>query len=170
MEVANKADQEGFRCFDMYKKILVALDTSPMGEKVFQTAVNLAQLSQAELLFLHAFSQDSEEMPLNAALVTRQYSMQLVQQYQQQLQEYETKFLNFLESHSKKAEELGLKATYQQINGYPGKVICRVAKESQADLIVIGRRGHSLLDEWILGSVSNYVMHHAKCSVLTVPA
>ncbi len=37
-----------------------------------------------------------------------------------------------------------------------------------ADLIVVGRRGRSGLSELILGSASNYVLHHAPCSVLTL--
>ncbi len=39
-----------------------------------------------------------------------------------------------------------------------------------ADLIVLGRRGRTGLAEALLGSVSNYVLHHAPCSVLVVQA
>jgi len=35
-------------------------------------------------------------------------------------------------------------------------------------LVVVGRRGHSGLSELFLGSVSNYVLHRAPCSVLTI--
>ncbi|NEO65320.1 MAG: universal stress protein, partial [Moorea sp. SIO4G2] len=35
-------------------------------------------------------------------------------------------------------------------------------------LIVLGRRGLGGLKEMVLGSVSNYVVHHAPCSVLVV--
>ncbi|NEP40617.1 MAG: universal stress protein, partial [Okeania sp. SIO2H7] len=31
--------------------------------------------------------------------------------------------------------------------------------------IVMGRRGHSVFSELLLGSVSNYVIHRAHCSV-----
>ncbi len=43
-----------------------------------------------------------------------------------------------------------------------------MARNCGADVIVMGRRGHSGLSELILGSVSNYVLHHAPCSVLIV--
>jgi nucleotide-binding universal stress UspA family protein len=47
-------------------------------------------------------------------------------------------------------------------------MICQVAKDWGAELIMVGRRGNSGLSELILGSVSNYVVHHAHCSVLIV--
>ena len=43
--------------------------------------------------------------------------------------------------------------------------ICKLAQEWNADLIVMGRRGHSILSELVLGSVSSYVIHRAHCSV-----
>jgi phage terminase large subunit GpA-like protein len=33
---------------------------------------------------------------------------------------------------------------------------------------MVGHRGRTGLSEFLLGSVSNYVMHHAPCSVLVV--
>lgn len=52
--------------------------------------------------------------------------------------------------------------------GAPGYQICTLANEWQIDLIVMGRKGHSGLAELFIGSVSNYVLHHAHCSVLVV--
>ena len=49
--------------------------------------------------------------------------------------------------------------------GDPKDVVCQVADEIDADLIIMGRRGRSGLAELFLGSVSNYVLHHAPCSV-----
>ncbi|MFM7578374.1 MAG: universal stress protein, partial [Microcystaceae cyanobacterium] len=37
------------------------------------------------------------------------------------------------------------------------------------DVIVVGHRGRWGLSEILLGSVSNYVFHHAHCPVLVVP-
>lgn len=53
-------------------------------------------------------------------------------------------------------------------HGDPGKLICKVAAERQADLIVMGTRGLGLVKELLIGSVSHYVIQHAGCPVLTV--
>jgi nucleotide-binding universal stress UspA family protein len=42
------------------------------------------------------------------------------------------------------------------------------AKQIQADLVVIGAKGHSKIDRILLGSTSDYVATHAHCSVLVV--
>lgn len=41
-------------------------------------------------------------------------------------------------------------------------------KAWNADLIIMGSRGHSGLKELVLGSISKYVVHHALCSVMVV--
>ena len=45
-----------------------------------------------------------------------------------------------------------------------GNVICSEAKNENVDLIVTGARGRT-----ILGSVSDYVVHHTHCPVCVVP-
>jgi nucleotide-binding universal stress UspA family protein len=48
--------------------------------------------------------------------------------------------------------------------GPAGQVLVAVAKG--ADLLVVGCRGHSGLTEAVLGSVSQYCVHHASCPVV----
>lgn len=52
--------------------------------------------------------------------------------------------------------------------GLVGQEIVAEAKESNADLVVIGAKGHSAIDRVLLGSVSDYVATHARCSALVV--
>lgn len=52
--------------------------------------------------------------------------------------------------------------------GHPSRVILDAAKERNADLIVVGAHGHSLISRVLLGSTSNYVANHARCPVLVV--
>jgi nucleotide-binding universal stress UspA family protein len=52
--------------------------------------------------------------------------------------------------------------------GDPEVAINDFASVWKADLIVLGRRGRSGMAEFFLGSVSNYILHHAPCSVYVV--
>jgi nucleotide-binding universal stress UspA family protein len=45
-----------------------------------------------------------------------------------------------------------------------------VANAHDAELIVVGRRGLGPVRSLVLGSVSSYVVQHATCPVLVVPA
>lgn len=48
----------------------------------------------------------------------------------------------------------------------PGEAIVDVAKEEHAMLVVMGTRGQGTVRRTFLGSVSDYVLHHAHCPVL----
>ncbi|TWT72204.1 universal stress protein [Crateriforma conspicua] len=52
--------------------------------------------------------------------------------------------------------------------GSAGPEIVRIAEQTNADLVVIGARGHSTVSRIMLGSTSDYVATHAPCSVLVV--
>jgi nucleotide-binding universal stress UspA family protein len=54
------------------------------------------------------------------------------------------------------------------IQGSPAQVIVDEAESWGADLIVMGSRGLGIWNRLLLGSVSNAVVHHAKCSVEVV--
>lgn len=54
-------------------------------------------------------------------------------------------------------------------SGSPGERICKAADDHKADLIVMGTRGLGVLRRTILGSVSDYVVHHAEVPVTIVP-
>ena len=48
--------------------------------------------------------------------------------------------------------------------------IVRLAKDLEADLIVMGSRGHSRIRRAIEGSISDFVVRHAHCPVMVVRA
>jgi nucleotide-binding universal stress UspA family protein len=51
-------------------------------------------------------------------------------------------------------------------SGDPATAILEVAAEEGSDLIVLGTRGLSKAERWLVGSVSTKVLHHARCGVL----
>ncbi len=54
--------------------------------------------------------------------------------------------------------------------GDPGSLICEVAREVDAEAIILGRKGHTTVGEVLLGSVSHYVVHHSDRPVILVPS
>lgn len=62
--------------------------------------------------------------------------------------------------------EHGLQSALVKRTGDPATAILDVAREEDVDLIVMGTRGVSAVERWLIGSVSSKVLHHAHCSVL----
>ncbi len=149
----------------MYNKILVAVDNSAIAEQVIEVAFTIAEAVNGQLMLLHVLSQNAEDSPITFAPYASSYSIELIEKFKEDWQQYQQENLQKLEAWKKEANEKNIKAELRQENGNPGPIICRVAKEWQAELIIIGRRGHSLASEVILGSVSNYVIHRCHCSV-----
>ena len=72
---------------------------------------------------------------------------------------------------TKTSSALGITgAQHALLPGDPGPAICKLAEDIDAHVIVIGSHGWGPLKRALLGSVSEYVMHHAPCPVLIVRA
>ncbi|WP_413164375.1 universal stress protein [Capilliphycus salinus ALCB114379] len=156
----------------MFTKILVAIDLSTVSESLFEKALSLAKFYQAELMLLHVLSHDEQGSPIVEGITGLNYyemvELETIKSYKKRWQEYIETGLERLTTYATQATEAGVASEYSQPMGKPGHQICEAAKEWNADLIIIGRRGYSGLSELILGSVSNYTLHHAHCSVLIV--
>ena len=60
---------------------------------------------------------------------------------------------------------LQIKAQLQLLSGSPGEAIVKAAEDDKADMIIMGSRGLNRYRRTLLGSVSDYVLHHAHCPV-----
>jgi nucleotide-binding universal stress UspA family protein len=164
----------------MFTKILVAIDLSAANQQIFQQALSLAKANQAKLILLHVLSSEEAGCPIMSPYFAKpidhcihldpQIIAQANQIYQQEWELFRQKGLELLRDFAKVAIASGVKVESSQITGHPSLTICDFAQACQADIIVIGKRGYSGLQEMFLGSTSNYVVHHAPCSVLLVPA
>lgn len=154
----------------MFHKILVAIDGSDASHDVFKTALDLAKADKANLVLLHVLSFEEQNnltlpMPIGtdympvAGSGTLQIDLERWRTYEQQN-------LDLLKSLADRATAAGVTTEYHQVAGGPGRKICEFAQSADVDLIVMGHRGISGLNELLVGSVSNYVLHRAPCSVL----
>ncbi|MGI0494257.1 universal stress protein [Alkalinema pantanalense CENA528] len=168
----------------MFQKILVAMDSTPTAQAVFTKAVALAQAMNASLMVLHVLSAEDEGSPgwplgmvegsdqsgtsQETPMFFSVYDEINWEAHRRQWQQYEKESREKFQPYSEQAIAMGIKTEFTQLPGKPGQVIKKIAQTWKADLIVMGSRGRTGLSELILGSVSNYVMHHAPCSVLIV--
>jgi nucleotide-binding universal stress UspA family protein len=149
----------------MFHKILVAIDNSESSRKIFERALILAKTGRSELMLMHVLAPIDDLYPGAAFIGLPESALKVYANRWQEREQAGIKHLQLLEEEATAAR---IPTEFTQNVGDPGKLICEVAKAWDADLIAIGRRGLSGLSELFLGSVSNYVLHHASCDVLTV--
>jgi nucleotide-binding universal stress UspA family protein len=142
----------------MFTKILVAIDNSALGEQVFREALLMTKATNGRLLLLHVLSDEEIGYP----------DIHNLSDHLSQWQEYKKLGIDLLQSRQQSAIETGVSAEIAQTTGVSGKTICEIATAWSADVIIVGHRGLSGIREWVQGSVSNYLVHHAPCSVLTI--
>jgi nucleotide-binding universal stress UspA family protein len=137
------------------KRILVALDSSSRAPKVLEAATRLAELTGAKLVLYRAIT-ISPDLPREALVETdTRLEDLLVANARTDLQQI--------------AEHVRPELLEQIVTAFatPWDGICRVARERDADLIVIGSHGYGGLDR-LLGTVAAKVVNHADRNVLVV--
>lgn len=133
-----------------FKRILVAVDQSPQASAVFEQALSLAKKDAATLMIFNGIELAAK----------RSYVIEI--------EEKTAEAKKIVESYQQKANDQGILAEVNYQSGEAGKSICNLAASWDADLIIVGRRGYKGLAAVLLGSVSNYVVYHAPCSVLVI--
>lgn len=159
----------------MFHRILVALDQSEHRQQVFESAATLAQAMNAKLKLLQVLTSTEADFPIYPLtqmdvgfMLDDAMYKELLQQYARERQEFEVRHRDRLQRLADAAIAQGIPTEYLLGVGSPGQQICQIARDWGADAIVLGRRGNSGIKELLMGSVSNYVVHHAPCSVLVM--
>ncbi|ELS03014.1 universal stress protein UspA-like protein [Xenococcus sp. PCC 7305] len=154
----------------MYQRILVAVDDSSISRQAFNQAVSLAKAFSAQLHLIHVILPVAQEYQ-DASLIAFSggfYPGGMDKVIKETWSTIEKAGLSLLQDLGEKSKASGVIAEFTQKIGQPEREITEFAKTWDADLIVIGSHGRKGLNELVLGSVSNYVLHHVSCSVLLI--
>lgn len=156
----------------MFSKVLIALDGSEMSRHIFDQGLAIAKLASAKLMLLHVLSSDDINSPDALIFPSIDYYSGWGERdfklYQERWEAFKLEGLKMLQAFCSQANTQGVATEFSQNSGNPGRAICELAKAWEADTVVMGRRGRSGLTELLLGSVSNYVLHHVPCSLYVV--
>lgn len=153
----------------MFKKILLALGDSGESPEILTAGLTLAEKLGSEMLLLHVIQPMSLTgySPLVGGMLPMVNEIAL-DQYAKEWREYEQRGIEQLQTYAAQAKKRGVRVEVSQNFGNSGAIICEVAKNWSADAIVMGRNQKSMMSEIFLGSTSNYVLHHAPCSVMVI--
>jgi len=151
-----------------FKKILVAIDRSVQADSVFGQALDLAKRDAAQLLILNCLNFDTYGLSTDNPLFSLRSDITSIRIQEEWLLQELDQVDSWLATYVEQAQQAGVAVESMSKVGNPASWIRDLAKSWQADLIVLGRRGRSLVTAILLGSVSNHVIHHAPCSVLIV--
>lgn len=143
-----------------FSRILVAVDASPQASVVFEQALELAKKNYpASLMIFHYIELDAIACPSAVGVKTEQ-TQRLLQSYLQQARHQSiTAEASYQVERSRKT----LSSTL-----YIGKSICHMAKDWDADLIVLGKKNCKNSTEFVLISVSDYAIYYSHCPVFLI--
>lgn len=146
------------------RTILVATDGSASSEKALNFAADLAVKCEADLIVLTVTTDVAPVLNVEFAAYARSEHL-LAGASEFTLAAAE----NVLAGARLQAETRGVKRISTEATlGDPADRIIAVANDRQADLLVVGSRGHGRLAGLLLGSVSQKVISHAACPVVVV--
>lgn len=143
----------------MFKTLLVCSDGSEAALKAAQKAAEIAKQADACVLLLHVAD---EGPPATPYAVPWQMISGAAESHHLAMQEA------LLADTAQVFQKAGVRCQLLCEKGHPAPQIVHVAERDGVDLIVMGSRGLSVLKSLLLGSVSDYVIHHAHCSVLII--
>lgn len=137
----------------MTQKILLGYDGSDSANDALAFAVNLARAFDAELHVLAVARppEFGDDVETTAVIETSR------RRYEQVLQV----------ARSTLARET-FKTRFEVTVGHPAEQIVRYAEGNAIDHIVVGHRGHTLFERWLIGSVARQVIAYAPCAVTVV--
>jgi nucleotide-binding universal stress UspA family protein len=137
----------------MYKKVLLAYDGSIEGRRALREGAKLAQLCRADVFLLAVVETASSVATLEGGVVIP---------IDDQIATYKA----ILAEGVERLKAMGFSATARLGMGDAGQVITEVAREIDANLVVVGHRPQGPLARWLFGSVGTYLVKHLRCSVL----
>jgi nucleotide-binding universal stress UspA family protein len=138
-----------------FKKVLIAIDSEPVGVRAAETGIDLALALGAEVAFIHVmdtsliYPGESGPSPNELIAAATLNAKRLVATIRQRLPP-QSSVLEFFEV------------------GTPSDEIVKAAEEWSADLLVIGSHGRGGNQRALLGSVAEAVMRHAPCPLVVV--
>jgi nucleotide-binding universal stress UspA family protein len=139
---------------EMYDRILIPIDDSPLANRVVKEALSVYSMQdECPITVLHV--QSSLQLPFEGVVPINDDVQTILAE-------------EVLHRASRLLEEEGVNHQSVLKYGDPAREICKYTEKEDVDLIVMGSRDKGPIDRFFLGSVSQHIVLHAYSSILVV--
>ncbi len=145
------------------KNILVPFDFSNESNAALRAAGVLASKTKAKIMLLNVYEAPEDTTDLYS------FSEESLKNYKKVLDEVKVKHEDALRDLIEKSTFLNCEIESVVRRGFVHKEIIEVTEESTIDMVVMGTKGTSTLEEYVIGTNVERIIHAVKCPVLIVP-
>lgn len=140
------------------RKILVPTDGSEDSEKALNAAKNMAEKFESQIILLNVIQlyNDYSNVSIQHCNILTD-DIKSIQKISEEL----------LEADKRKLKNLNVKTIF--VIGHPADKIISIAADENVDLIIMATHGMGKVKRFLMGSVTNNVVHHSKIPVLVIP-
>lgn len=135
-------------------KVMVGFDCSERSQKTLEKAIELFKPLKPEIILV-TVTEESRDASLESESV---------------FQKLRSERHSCLLDTSNIITGSGLDVDAVLAVGDPRQMLLKAVEEKRPDVLVVGKRGGGIIEGLVLGSVSAYLVRHAKCPVLIVHA
>lgn len=137
-------------------RVVVGVDGSETNARAVDFAYDYASRHNAELVAVHAWS----DLPLDALSAVREWDVN----WDEISEEARVVLAEALSGHSARYPDVKVR----QIVAMSKPVAALLDEAGETDLLVVGSHGRGAVRRMLLGSVSQAVLHYAKCPVVVL--
>lgn len=141
------------------KLVVIGIDGSEQAEHAFAFYIDNVHSKDNHLLLIHA-AEPPAVSSHQAMIMNGDLWASMMAAEKERVRQLEEKFADKMRKNNVSGK---IKAVFSH---KPGEVVCETANEEKATMIVMGTRGLGTVRRTIMGSVSDYVVHHAHCPVM----
>lgn len=152
----------------MFQKILVPLDGSEHSLKALDVAVSIAEKFSGNITLLHTYSLQPVLLAGPSAASSPTIPILTGADLSRMAEATQQQGNRILKDGEQRIKAANIQINKKLVEGHAVEEIISVADQENVELIVIGARGVSHMREMLLGSVTDGVIHHARCPVLVV--
>jgi nucleotide-binding universal stress UspA family protein len=141
-------------------KVLLAIDNSEYSKAAIDEVAKRLFPPSSEVRIVSVYKKSTQILEMDPMGTLREYFSELEQIAVKSAKELTANAAELL--HNENPELL---VSINVIGGSPKRLIIEEAESFGADIIVLGSHGYGALESFLLGSVAQSVVLHAKCSV-----